>query len=471
LLRASSWLWREKTETELDLNAPHDVGRLPAVIIMGRADAPAARPADETLVVFHHALRIGRGDNIPDGDVSHDLLLPDSMVSAEHAVIHKGPSGFVLEDRGSTNGTVVDGKVVNGRAPLADGSLILLGQHALVWRLLGEQEIAAIEADDEAPLGGAATLNPALATIRAKLRKLARSEAEILLLGETGVGKEVHARAIHAASGRGGPFTAINCAALPAELLESELFGYERGAHSTAQRSKRGLIEQAHGGTLFLDEIGETPAALQSKLLRFLETREFTPLGSSQQRTIDVRLIAATNRPLGDEQEPGVLRSDLVARLGAEALTLPPLRERMEDLGRLVGHFMTGAGRPLSQAAWRSLCLYRWPRNVRELEKVVRNALVLAEGAPVVDAGHLPEAVAAARPEVTAPRRGRPGAGPPPTRSELEQALLHCQGNVAETARCLGRHTASVWRWLRSYGLDPQQFRPPRPPGGRPAHA
>jgi DNA-binding NtrC family response regulator len=470
LLKAANWITCERTESQLNLGAPEEIGRLPAVAIVGRADTPVVRSAEQTLVVFQHTLLIGRGDNLPDGQASHDLLLPDSTVSAQHAVIKKAKAGFYLEDQDSTNGTVVDGQTVRRQAPLRNGSVILLGQHALVFRLLSNVEIAAIEEDDRGALGGTSTLAPELAVLRAKLRKLARSQVEILLLGETGVGKEVHARAIHAASERPGAFFAINCAALPAELLESELFGFERGAHSTAQRSKPGLIEQADGGTLFLDEIGEAPPALQTKLLRFLETREFTPLGSAHQRSIDVRLLAATNRTLGDAQDPGVLRSDLVARLGAEALTLPPLRDRPDDLGRLVAHFMGEAGQPLSQGAWRALCLYRWPRNVRELEKVVRNALVLAEGAPLIDLCHLPEAVAAAV-SPAPPRRGRPGAGPPPTRTELEETLARCQGNVAEAARSLGRNTASVWRWLKGYELDPARFRAPRPPPGTAAPA
>ena len=156
-----------------------------------------------------------------------------------------------------------------------------------------------------------------------------------------------------------------------------------------------------------------------------------------------------------------------MARLGAEALTLPPLRDRPDDLGRLVAHFIAEAARPFSQGAWRALCLYRWPRNIRELEKVVRNALVLAEGAPLIDLGHLPEAVAAAV-SPAPPRRGRPGAGPPPTRTELEEVLARCHGNVAECGRCLGRNTASVWRWLKGYELDPARFRSPGPPQSLP---
>jgi transcriptional regulator with PAS, ATPase and Fis domain len=267
----------------------------------------------------------------------------------------------------------------------------------------------------------------------------------------------VHANLIHEASGRSGPFVPIDCAAIPGELLESELFGYERGAHSTAHRPKRGLIEQAHGGTLFLDEIGEMPPALQTKLLRFLQSREFVPLGGTTAHKVDVRVVAATNRPVGGPQDTA-LRSDILARLGADAVVLPPLRQRREDLMRLVRQFMGAEGKPLSQGAFKALCLYDWPRNVRELAKVMESALVLAQDAPVIELPHLPESFTRRLAEL--PRRGRPGQGPKPARAELESLLRSHGGNVARVSAALSRHTASVWRWLKEYGLEPDRYRP-----------
>ena len=165
-----------------------------------------------------------------------------------------------------------------------------------MFRLATSVELAAIERELAEPFGPVATSSPVLAAISSKLAKLAPTAGEILLTGETGAGKEVYARAIHDASGREGRFVAINCAALPRELIESELFGFARGAHSEAKADKRGLIEEAEGGTLFLDEIGDMPAELQAKLLRFLQDREMTPLGSTRPRKIDVRVLAATSR-------------------------------------------------------------------------------------------------------------------------------------------------------------------------------
>ena len=202
-----------------------------------------------------------------------------------------------------------------------------------------------------------ATASPSLAVACDRLRRLAASEGELFIVGETGVGKEVYARAVHEASKRKGKFVAINCAAIPRELVESELFGYRAGAHSTAHQAKAGLIEEAEGGTLFLDEIGEMTPEAQIKILRFLQDRELTPLGSTRPRRMDVRIIAATNRTVVGPGKSG-LRDDIVARLGAAPIHLPPLRNRIEDLGALIGHFLAGVpaqGPRFEQPAFRAL--------------------------------------------------------------------------------------------------------------------
>ena len=246
-------------------------------------------------------------------------------------------------------------------------------------------ELEAIKAELVAPLGPVATASPALAVACDRLRRLAASEGELFIVGETGVGKEVYARAVHEASGRKGRFVAINCAAIPRELVESELFGYRAGAHSTAHQAKAGLIEEAEGGTLFLDEIGEMTPEAQIKMLRFLQDRELTPLGSTRPRQMDVRIIAATNRTVaGRGQGPAGLRDDIVARLGAAPIHLPPLRNRIEDLGALAATLPGGrrARRAprFEQPAFRALTLHAWPLNVRELEKIVTTAAVLTGG-------------------------------------------------------------------------------------------
>jgi two-component system NtrC family response regulator len=265
---------------------------------------------------------------------------------------------------------------------------------------------------------------------------------------------------VHEASKRRGRFVAINCAAIPRELVESELFGYRAGAHSTAHQAKAGLIEEAEGGTLFLDEIGEMTPEAQIKILRFLQDRELTPLGSTRPRRMDVRIIAATNRTVSGPGKSGGLRDDIVARLGAAPIHLPPLRNRIEDLGALVGHFLAGVppqGPRFEQPAFRALCLHAWPLNVRELEKIVTTAAVLTGGKPIA-LRDLPEPIARVLSAPAAPGARR-STGPSPTPAQLEELLRRYEGNVADVSRELGKHRAAVWRWIKKFGLGPQKFR------------
>src|SRR5262249_1151043 len=194
---------------------------------------------------------------------------------------------------------------------------------------------------------------------------------------------------------RAGKFDAINCAAIPRELVESELFGYEKGAHSTAQGRKVGLVELANGGTLFLDEIGDMPSELQAKLLRFLQDRRFTPLGSTRTVEADVRIVAATSR-IALEKGPH-LQEAVPGRLGAQPIMLPPLHDRVEDIGQLAAYFLRDVrdGRAFEPEAFHALCLHSWPLNVRELLKVIGEAEALSRGAPSIGLEHLPDAVTA----------------------------------------------------------------------------
>ena len=264
------------------------------------------------------------------------------------------PGGYELDDLGSKNGTWLDNPRVDGerrKVRLRDGALLFFGNHVAIFRMVSPLELEAIKAELVTPLGPVATASPTLAVACDRLRRLAASDGELLILGETGAGKEVYARAVHRPSGRKGRFVAINCAAIPRELVESELFGYRQGAHSTAHQAKPGLIEEAEGGTLFLDEIGEMTPEAQIKLLRFLQDRELTPLGSTRPRQMDVRIIAATNRTPGPGKGPSGLRDDIVGRLGAAPMHLPPLRSRVEDLGVLTAHFLRASSSARVRAA------------------------------------------------------------------------------------------------------------------------
>jgi transcriptional regulator with PAS, ATPase and Fis domain len=408
------------------------------------------------------ALEIGRarGDSQEGGE--ERLGLPDKLLSRAHVRIERVPGGCDVEDAGSLNGTFVDGRRLEGRARLADGNLLLFGGHAAVFRRVGEDALTAIEEELASPFGPVATTSPVLATTLWRLRRLARSGTEVLITGETGAGKEVYARAVHAASKRKGRLVAINCAAIPAELAESELFGYARGAHSTASEAKAGLIQAADGGTLFLDEIGDMNPRLQAKLLRFLQDREVTPLGSTTPKKVDVQVVAATN----NAGATGELRSDLAARLGAQAIRIPSLRDRLEDLGVLIHHFLTAGGTrqapELEPAAFHALCHYTWPRNVRELQKVINEAVAVSEGASVLRLTHLPEVVTdVMEPSSEAPE-SEPGTGrrrASPTRVELEELLKANDGNVAQVARVLDRQWAVVWRWIVKHKIDPASYR------------
>jgi transcriptional regulator with PAS, ATPase and Fis domain len=427
------------------------------LLIAGSAESPALS-ARARLQIVGDELALGRRAEGGAG-AANEVVLEDGLISGRHARVVRGAGGYDLEDLGSKNGTWVDNVRVEGRTRLRDGALVFLGNHVAVFRMVSAIELEAIKAELVAPLGPVATASPALAVACDRLRRLAESEGELFIIGETGVGKEVYARAVHQASKRKGRFVAINCGAIPRELVESELFGYRAGAHSTAHQAKVGLIEEAEGGTLFLDEIGEMTPEAQIKILRFLQDRELTPLGATRPRRMDVRIIAATNRTAaGAGKGPAGLRDDIVARLGAAPIHLPPLRNRIEDLGALCAHFLDGKRVVFEQPAFRALSLHTWPLNVRELEKIVTTAAVLTGGTKPIALRDLPEPIAKAIAVPAAPGARRPS-GPSPTPAQLEELLRRYEGNVADVSRELGKHRAAVWRWIKKFGLGPQKFR------------
>jgi transcriptional regulator with PAS, ATPase and Fis domain len=432
--------------------------QIAALLPAGRADRLGDTGLRPTFV--GEALALGRGSGEADGQ----LLIDDPLVSGRHARLTRTGAGYQVSDEGSKNGTYLEADRLTGPAVLRDGARLFIGNHLFVFRQLTAPDTEALDEERRQPLGPVATSSPALARICHKLRRLAAVGSELFLAGETGVGKEVYARAAHRASGRSGAFVAINCAALPRELVESELFGYRAGAHSTASSAKPGLIEEAEGGTLFLDEIGEMGQDAQAKMLRFLQDKEVTPLGATRPRRMDVRVIAATNRAVAAGHDSGV-RDDLLARLGASPLRLPPLRERIEDLGALIAHFAAPGAPAFELAAFRALALYRWPLNVRELEKVMAAAWAMCEGQRPIGTRDLAEALTAAPPsEAAAPaspgRLPRKSPEAAPTVEQLEALLARHAGDVADVSRALGRQRAAVWRWIKQFGLKPERYRP-----------
>jgi transcriptional regulator with PAS, ATPase and Fis domain len=446
---------------QLELNADTEPEQRPASAADRRAVLLIASPDGLRIVapLWAAAVTIGRaaGDDAvtasdaPDGST----LLPDGLLSRQHLRIARTERGYEAADLESRNGTFLDGRRLERPTRLSDGCILLFGGHVGVFRLVSDAELLALQVEAESPFGPVATFSPALALTYARLRKLARTETELLLAGETGVGKEICARAIHAASCRKGPFVALNCASLPASLVESELFGYVAGAHSTATKPKAGLVEAAAHGTLLLDEIGDMAPELQAKIFRFLQDRSYLPLGATKLRRADVRVLAATTRigPGGSG-----LRPDLVARLGAEPILIPPLRRRAEEIAPLVAHFRTPAVRKLEPAALRALALYAWPLNIRELEKTLANAVALASDGEIT-LENLPSAVRGAlkRGAPVEVRRREPRSAP--DRHELEQLLKQHEGNVAGVARALDRKWNVVWRWIVKHKLRPDRSR------------
>jgi transcriptional regulator with PAS, ATPase and Fis domain len=447
--------------------APGELRDRAVLLLVGSGEEPGL-PARSRLQFVGEELAIGRRAPDEARPGQQALILGDTLVSGQHARLLRTAGGYEVEDLGSKNGTWVDNLRLAGRTKVRDGALLFIGNHVGVFRMASMVEIDAMKAELTDPLGPVATVSPSLAVACDRLRRLAASASELLIVGETGVGKEVYARAVHEASGRKGRFMAINCAAIPRELVESELFGYRAGAHSTAHQAKPGLIEEAEGGTLFLDEIGEMNHEAQIKLLRFLQDRELTPLGATRPRRMDVRIIAATNRTLSaagaGKNHPGV-RDDIVARLGAAPIHLPPLRNRIEDLGALIAYFLragagaVAAGVRFEQPAFRALCLHSWPLNVRELEKIVTTAAVLSAGQKPISLRDLPEPIAAVLAAPATPGGLRKPTGPSPTPAQLEELLRRYDGNVADVSRELGKHRAAVWRWIKKFGLGPQKFR------------
>jgi transcriptional regulator with PAS, ATPase and Fis domain len=420
----------------------------------GRGETPvllvgSCIPGASRVVSLARPVTIGRGHKSASGvrNLHADVILhSDSTLSRAHLRIAGGARGsWQVEDLGGPNGTFVDGWPAKPAAPLAVGSIVQFGRYVGVFRRVSPDQRAAIATEAEDPLGPVATQSPALALTLAGLRRLAAARTDLLFLGETGAGKEIYARAVHAASGRAGPFVAVNCGALPVELVESELYGYARGAHSTATRAKPGLVEAADGGTLLLDEVGDMPAPAQVKLLRFLQDRQVLPLGSTRPRPVDVRVLAATSRPRE------LLRPDLVGRLGAEPIVIPPLRDRVEDVGALVAHFGGAAAARMEAPAFRALCLYHWPRNVRELAEAMKRAAAVA-GERDIRLEDLPE-------DVRGTLDGGGRAGVPnrhraaPSRLELERLLGEHGGNLSSVARALDRQWNVVHRWVERYGL------------------
>lgn len=445
--------------------------------LVAHYDTPLAPPS--LLVSFRadQEIEIGRGAEtrlIGEPNASALRLdLGDAMVSTRHARIANGQ----IEDAGSRNGTYVNG-LRTSAAELRDGDYLEIGRTLLRVGSIGSDRAPALLAlAQELRATRMATLSFPMLTQLERARRIAPSKLPVLIVGETGAGKEELARAIHGWSGRAGELVAVNCAAIPTHLAESELFGHRRGAFTGADRDRDGLVAAADHGTLLLDEVDALPLELQPKLLRVLQDKRVRRVGETTEREVDVRLLAATNADLTAAVENGRFRADLLARLCGGIIDVPPLRERLEDLGLLVAELLRrhAADAPslrITPEAWRVLVRRRWPQNVRELERCLEAAPLLAPAGEPIDAEHVADRVARSGPHADAapdepgptgdaarsprspdkPRRRRE---PAEAEAEVSRLLAQHAGNITRVARDMGVSRMQVYRWMQQLGIEP----------------
>lgn len=347
--------------------------------------------------------------------------------------------------------------------PFARDRLIVTVQNALInSSLRREVDELRLELKDKYAFDNIIGQSGGMQDVFRSIEKIINSNVTVLIQGESGTGKELIARAIHfhSKARASKPFVAVNCSALPESLLESELFGHEKGAFTGATGRRIGKFEQANGGTIFLDEIGLMTSATQSKLLRVLQEREFERVGANELIKVDVRVISATNKDLEEEMKKGEFREDLYYRISVFPIKLPPLRDRKEDVPHLAAHFLKkfcgqeGKDiRSISSDALDLLMAYNWPGNVRELENAVERAVVLANSAEV-SAKDLPAAVKSlGEKRIYESDDTLAGWIEKLEEQALRQALLECEGNISQTAKKLGIGRATIYRKAKKYGL------------------
>ena len=386
----------------------------------------------------------------------NDLVVTDPTVSRHHAVIAATPAGFQLRDLGSTNGTHLSGVRVEV-GYLEPGTLVQLGETTLRFDTLEERVTQALSDRDR--FGEVLGQSAAMRRVFGILERVVDAETTVLLDGETGTGKGAIAEALHRQSARAaGPLVVVDCGAIPANLIESELFGHERGAFTGADERRIGAFEAASGGTLFLDEVGELTPDLQPKLLRVLESRQVRRIGSVTPIPVNVRVIAATNRDLRQEVNAGGFRADLFYRLNVMRVTVPALRDRSEDIPLLAAHFYRQFGgpdaAPPAEVITR-LMRQRWPGNVRELRSAVERAVVLGDAAAAESqSSAAPARVAATWPETdftTSFRNAKETAMAAWTRIYVRELVDRYAGNLSRAARAVSMDRNHLRDLLNKY--------------------
>ena len=426
------------------------------LILSMHCDQPMTAPSRHVLTGLDE-IRFGRGPTRVQRDPTARRLtlnIPDPRMSADHGRLVRLGMAWAIDDTSSKNGCALNGNPVR-QGVLEDGDLLELGHTMFVFRVApapaGPLDVAA----DQLTASGAdlATFSTELAASFARLVNVAGTDVPVLILGETGTDKEPIARALHAHSGRPGPFVTVNCGALPESLAEHALFGTRRGASAGAD--PLGLVRSAERGTLFFDEIAELRASSQATFLRVLANHQVMPPGDTRAAWIDVRVCAATHRPPEDLVDSGGFRRDLYTHLFGFTIELLPLRRRVEDLGLLVRTLLArrpgGEHARFTPAAARLLHRHDWPYNVRQLERALAPAVTLAVGRPI-DLADLPlgRARSPALTEIE---------DDDALRSKLVSLLELHRGNIAAVARAFDKDRMQIHRWVRRFGLDLETFR------------
>ncbi len=456
-------LWQDRRVSDLVTTVPSRSGtagppRRRMLLVMANDEV---RPYPLPLL---GTLTIGRGSTC-------DVQIDHPSISRTHLQMQLAEDSLAVVDLESANGTTLRGVrlptnvavQVSANEAIGAGDLVLVVQEI---RTLGPSEPAAARPSGRVANPGIepVVLDPAMRRLHDLARRIAQGTISVLLVGETGTGKEVLAELVHRASPRSaGPLVRINCAALTESLVESELFGHEKGAFTGALRDRRGLLEAADGGTAFLDEIGEVPLAFQAKLLRVLEAGTLLRVGATEPRAIDVRFVAATNRDLEAEVEAGRFRRDLYFRLAGVVLAIPPLRERGDEIEALARRFAADSAARLGRAAPRfddaaiaRLRGHPWPGNVRELRNVVERAVLLAE-AGVIDAEQLQFAARAQFAAATAPPASTGSLADQLAaleRQRIVDAIEACGGNQTRAAELLEMPRRTLIKRLDEYGIQ-----------------
>lgn len=386
-------------------------------------------------------------------DLFGNGALNDRLLSRTHAVLEVDSRGVLLVDNQSTNGTRVnDAPVTRTKLRTGDririGSILLLFHDALPapWQRLHPELVG---------------VSSSISKVLESVHQVSRHNTAVLIQGETGTGKELVARAVHRESGRRGDFVTVNCGAITDNLLQSELFGHNKGAFSGAHQTRMGLFGAANGGTLFLDEIGEASPRLQVALLRVLETSSIRRVGDNEGRPVNVRIVAATNRDLKEMIAQDGFRADLYARLSGWTIQVDPLSERKEDIIHLSQHFIrkAGADAQLSRSLINSLLSYDWPYNIRQLRTAINWTLIESGGKPVLRMTPRIEELLRSNSRALRTQPPQPTPVIHPGDIELKSTLLQHSGNIKAVSADLGVSRSTLYRWLKASNINVDDFR------------